>query len=195
MDAAIARGQGRSATGGALEALTIECIMPGQVALIIEAETDNRNRAMADLRLIVKDNGGITTPCSYLFQRKGRIAFAKDENGVGVDDVLDDAIEAGAEDVELDEEGGIVVWTEPNMTNATADALSQSHGLKLESSDIIWNANADTKVEIQEEEALMLIKFLDFMYDTPYTQGISGNLSQGSLSEEVWEALQEKVDL
>lgn len=168
--------------------------MPPQIAVIIEAETDNRRRAMADLRLVVKNHGGNATPTSYLFQRKGRVAFEKDEKGLGIDDVLDDAIEAGAEDVELDEDGGIVVWTEPTLTNAAVDILGKSHGLKVVSSDIIWDANKDTKVEIKDSEATELINFFDALQENPYTQGIYANVSQGSLSDEIWEKLQERLD-
>ena len=168
--------------------------MPPQIAVIIEAETDNRNRAMAELRLIVKNHGGNATPTNYLFKRKGRVAFEKDEKGLGIDEILDDAIEAGAEDVEMDEDGGIVVWTEPGVTFAAAAALSKSHGLKVASSDILWDANMDTKIEIQDSEAKELINFMDELQENPYTQGIYANLSQGSLSEDVWEKIQERLD-
>lgn len=161
--------------------------------MIIEAETDNRNRTLSDLRLLVKSHGGTATPTTYLFQKKGRVAFEKDERGLGVDEVLDDAIEAGAEDVEVDSEGAIVVWTEPNMAFSAAESLSRSHGLKVDSTDIIWDPNAETQVEIEEENAEALTTFLGALQDNPQIQGIYANVAKGGLKDEVWEAMQERL--
>jgi transcriptional/translational regulatory protein YebC/TACO1 len=194
VEAAIARGQGKSTSGAALENFTIECIMPPQIAMIIEAETDNRNRTLADLRLLVKTHGGTATPTSYLFQKKGRVAFEKDEKGLGIDEVLEDAIEAGAEDVELAEDGGIVLWTEPSKTFSAAESLSKAHGLKIDDTDIIWDANAETKVEIQEDDATAMLAFLDALQDNQQVQGTYANVSQGSVSESTWETLLGKLD-
>lgn len=162
--------------------------------MIIESETDNRARTLMDLRFIVKRHGGSVTPTGYLFQKKGRVAFEAVENK-GVDEVLDDAIEAGAEDVETDEDGSIVVWTEPNKTTATAEALLKSHGLKVESADIIWDANEDTKVPLESEDAVTaLTAFIAELRDNPNVQGVYANVAQGSLADDVWEDLQEKLD-
>ncbi|KAH6715151.1 transcriptional regulator TACO1-like protein [Leptodontidium sp. 2 PMI_412] len=194
LEGAIARGQGKSASGATLESITLEVIVPPTVAMIIESETDNRARTLMDLRFIVKRHGGSVTPTGYLFQKKGRVAFEAVENK-GVDEVLDDAIEAGAEDVETDEDGSIVVWTEPNKTTATAEALLKSHGLKVESADIIWDANEDTKVPLESEDAVTaLTAFIAELRDNPNVQGVYANVAQGSLADDVWEDLQEKLD-
>ncbi|TVY16252.1 putative transcriptional regulatory protein [Lachnellula arida] len=195
MENAIARGQGRSQTGAALQNVTLEVIMPPTIALIIEAETDNAKRTLGDLRSLVSRNGGTVTPTNYLFQKKGRVAFEKDERNLSVDDVLEDAIEAGVEDVEADEDGGIVVWTEPNKTAAAAEALQKSLNLKVESSDIIWQANEDTKVPMEDvDKAKTFAEFIDAVRDNPSVQGLYANVAQGSLSDEVWEDLQNRVD-
>ncbi|KAH7310094.1 transcriptional regulator TACO1-like protein [Rhexocercosporidium sp. MPI-PUGE-AT-0058] len=194
LEGAIARGQGKSASGATLESITLEVIVPPTVAMIIESETDNRARTLMDLRFIVKRHGGSVTPTGYLFQKKGRVAFEADETK-GVDEVLDAAIEAGAEDVETDEDGSIVVWTEPNKTTATAEALLKSHGLKVESADIIWDANEDTKVPLESEDAVTaLTTFIAELRDNPNVQGVYANVAQGSLADEVWEDLQDKLD-
>jgi transcriptional/translational regulatory protein YebC/TACO1 len=195
MESAIARGQGRSSTGSALENVMIEAIMPPTVAMIIEAETDNAKRTLGELRLLVSRHGGAVTPTNYLFQKKGRVSFEKDERNLGVDEVLDDAIEAGAEDVEADEDGSIVVWTEPNKTTAAAEALQKSLNLKVESSDIIWDANEDTKVPVDSaDRAKTLSEFIDAVRDNPNVQGLYANVAQGNLSDEVWEDLQGRLD-
>lgn len=193
IEAAIARGQGKSTTGAALENFTMECIMPSQVAMIIEAETDNRNRTLADLKLLIKNHGGTPTPTAYLFQKKGRVAFEKDESGLGPDEILDEAIEAGAEDVESDEDGGIVVWTEPTMAYSAAGSLSKSRGLKIASTDILWDPNQETQVNIEEENAIALGEFFDAVQDNPTVQGVYANFAQGKLSDDVWSNLQEKM--
>lgn len=195
MEAAIARGQGKSATGAALENVSLEAIMPPSVAMIIECETDNRARTLQDLRHLVKVHGGNVTPTNYLFQKKGRLAFEKNEEGLGVDDVLDAAIEAGAEDVEEDEDGNIVVWTEPSKITAAAEALQKSHGLKVESSDIIWDANEDTRVALEPSDAVKALQaLLETLQDNSNVQGVYANITQGSLTDEVWESLQENLD-
>jgi transcriptional/translational regulatory protein YebC/TACO1 len=195
MEAAIARGQGKSATGATLENVTLEVIMPPTVAMIIDAETDNKARTMMDLRHLVKVHGGSVTPTSYLFQKKGRIAFEKDERNLGVDEVLDEAIEAGAEDVEADEDGSIVVWTEPNRTMAAAEALQKSLNLKVESSDIIWDPNEDTKVPLESSDAVKALSaFVEALQENPHVQGVYANAAQGCLADDVWEDLQIKLD-
>jgi transcriptional/translational regulatory protein YebC/TACO1 len=195
LEAAIARGQGKSTSGAALENVTLEVIMPPTVAMIIETETDNKMRTIMDLRLLVKNHGGSVTPTSYLFQKKGRIAFEKDERNLGVDEVLDEAIEAGAEDVESDEDGTIVVWVEPNKTMSAAEALQKSLNLKVESSDILWDPNEDTKVPLESEAAVKaLSEFLDAVQENPQVQGVYANAAQGSLADDVWEDLQGRLD-
>lgn len=196
MEAAIARGQGRSPTGATLENITLEVITPSTVAMIIEMETDNRNRALADVRNIVKHHGGSVTPTSYLFHKKGRVAFGNDDREIGVDEVLDEAIEAGAEDVETDEDGSIIVWTEPNKTTATAEALEKSHGLKVESSDILWDANEDTKVTVDSEDAVKaLSEFISALQEYPNVQGVYYNAAKGpSIADDKWEEMEEKLE-
>ncbi|TVY62841.1 putative transcriptional regulatory protein GSU1074 [Lachnellula suecica] len=195
MESAIARGQGRSSTGAALESISLEMIMQKTIAIIIEAETDNAKRTLGELRSLVKGHGGVVTPTSYLFKKKGRLSFEKDERNLGVDEVLDEAIEAGAEDVEASEDGSIVVWTGPSQTTSAAEALQKSLGLKIESSDIIWDANEDTKVQLDSGDSVKtLMEFIDEVRDNPNVQGVYANVAQGSLSVEAWDDLQGRLD-
>lgn len=194
MEAAIARGQGVSATGAALEQLTLEVILPPSIAFVIDIETDNRKRALSDLRFLVKSNGGTVTPTSYLFTRRGRVSFEKDERGLGADDVLEEAIEAGAEDVEDDDEGNVVVWTDPSKTTGAAEALSKSLKLKVQSSDIIWAPNEETLVPVDSEETFTaLTTLVDALQDDSSVQGVYVNVAQGSVEDGAWAELQEKI--
>jgi len=193
-EAAIARGQGRSTTGASLESLTLEVIMHPSIGIVIDIETDNKARAFQDLRHEIKRHGATVTPTAYLFKRRGRVQFEKDERGLGVDEALDDAIEAGAEDVEVDDDGNLVVWTEPTGTTAAARSLAESLKLKVESSDIVWDANEDTLVPIDSEETLIALKDLvTALQEDPNVQGIYANVTQGTVSDEAWAELQEKI--
>jgi len=194
MEAAIARGQGVSATGVALESLTLEVILPSSVAMVIDIETDNKARSLMDLRSLIKGRGGTVSPTAYLFQKKGRVLFEKDERGLGVDEVLDDAIEAGAEDVETDEDGNIIVWTEPNKTIATAEMLGKSLGLKAQSSEIVWDANEDTKIALEDDSAVKALSdCVEALQDNPNVQGIYVNAGKGNVDDDMWAELQSKI--
>lgn len=153
---AIARGQGVSPNGAALENLTIEAMVPPSVAVIIECQTDSKLRTLADLRLAVKEAGGSVTPTNHLFERKGRIVFEKSEETDEVE-IMDQAIEAGAIDIDITSEDGteeVVLLTESTQTTAVAGAMTQSSGLRLKSSEIIWDPKEDMMVDVNSTEAL-----------------------------------------
>ena len=194
IEAAIARGQGLSTSGAALESVTLEAILPPSIALIIDIETDNRKRTLSDLRVVIKNHKGTVTPTSYLFTRRGRVLFEKDEREFGVDEVLDEAIEAGAEDVEADDEGNIVVWTEPSGVTAAAERLGKSLDLKVKSLHLIWHPNEDTLAPLESEETVEnLAALIDSLRDEPTVQGVYTNVTQGTIENDAWSALEEKI--
>ncbi|OCK79553.1 YebC-like protein [Lepidopterella palustris CBS 459.81] len=190
---ALARGQGVSASGAALESVVVEAIMPPSVATVIDCQTDNKLRTLADIRLIIKEHDGTVTPTDYLFGKKGRITFLEKE-GVGVDEVLEQALDAGALDVVEGEDGKVVVFTETNETKSTAQALSSSLGLEIKETEIIWDPNEETKVGIEDEEAAKrLSKFLDKIRDISGVQGVYMNFAQGSIDDGLWSDLRRRV--
>jgi YebC/PmpR family DNA-binding regulatory protein len=194
IEAAIARGQGRSLTGVSLERLTVEGILPNNVAVIVECETDNKLRTLANIKLVIKDNGGTATPSSYLFEKKGRIVFDQ-KDGVGLDEVMDPALEAGATDVDELEDGSVVVFTAPEETKTVGEAVSAALGTQIKTSDIIWDPNEDTKTVIPSEDAAEgLADFVDIMMEEESTvHAISMNVAQGAVSAESWKALQTRL--
>jgi YebC/PmpR family DNA-binding regulatory protein len=194
IEAAIARGQGRSLTGVSLERLTVEGILPNNVAVIVECETDNKLRTLANIKLVIKDNGGTATPSSYLFEKKGRIVFDQ-KDGVGLDEVMDPALEAGATDVDELEDGSVVVFTAPEETKTVGEAVSAALGTLIKTSDIIWDPNEDTKTVIPSEDAAEdLADFVDIMMEEESTvHAISMNVAQGAVSAESWKALQTRL--
>lgn len=194
IEAAIARGQGLSATGAALESLVLEAILPPTIATIIECQTDNKLRALADLRLIVKEAGGTVSTVGFMFEKKGRIILQK-KDGVGVDEVLEPALDAGVLDVVEDEQGRVVLFTEPAQTKTVAEALTKDHGIEIEESEIIYDPNDDTKVELNDEDAAAkLSDFLDELQEVQGIQGVYMNWTKGEkVPSELWEELCGKV--
>ncbi|KAF2734881.1 YebC-like protein [Polyplosphaeria fusca] len=193
IETAIARGQGLSATGASLESVTIEAILPPSVATIIECQTDNKLKILAALRLLVKDAGGTVSPIGYMFEKKGRIILQQKE-GMGVDEVLEPALEAGVLDVAEDDQGRVVLFTEPAQTKTTAETLSKALDMVVEESEIIWDPNEDTKVALDDEAAAQnFSEFLDDLQEVQGVQGVYTNWSKGSIAEDLWSDLRSKV--
>jgi len=193
IEAAIARGQGLSASGAALESLVLEAILPPSIATIIECQTDNKLRALADMRLLVKEAGGSVSTVAFMFEKKGRIII-RNKDGMGVDEILEPALEAGALDVDEDADGRVVLYTEPAMTNKTADRLAKELDLEIEESEVIYDPNEDTKVPLEDEAAAQTLnKFLDGLQEVQGVQGIYMNWTKGSIRDEVWEELSSKI--
>ncbi|KAF9875591.1 hypothetical protein CkaCkLH20_06972 [Colletotrichum karsti] len=194
IDSAIARGQGRSASGASLDTLTLEAIFPPGVAVIIEAETESKGRSLQDLKSLIKKHKGTTNAATFFFTRLGRVVFEAKE-GATVDDIMDDAIEAGAEDIEADEEGNLVIWTQPNMTTSVANGVGPRFELKLLSSEIIWSANEDTQVKLDgAEQADNLAELLSALQEIPEVQAVYGNPAKGEITEEAWSKIEDNLD-
>ena len=172
---AIARGQGISSKGTALESLILEAIIPPSVATIIECQTDSKARTLADIRNVIREFGGSVAPTAHLFEGRGKLVFdkAKDLSEL---EVFDKAIEAHATDVLLEEDGNVVVYTEPDQTKATAQTLSEMLGLKVQSSDLVWNPKDGTKVKVDSADALEA--FLDRIQEHPSVQGVYVNANE-----------------
>ncbi|KAL8787973.1 MAG: hypothetical protein Q9195_007517 [Heterodermia aff. obscurata] len=153
IDGAIARAAGKSLSGAALEHLTIEAMLPPSVAAIIECQTDNRLRTLADIRFLVKEFGGTVTPTEHLFERMGRVVVHC-EVGMSAEDMFDVAIEAGATDVEEGDVGEFVLTTEPQETAAVAERMGKVDGLRVLSSEIVWAPKEEWRVEEGRSEIL-----------------------------------------
>ena len=153
LEGAIARGAGKSLSGVALEAVTIEAMMPSSVAAIIECQTDNKLRTLSDIRYVIKDFGGTVTPTNHLFERLGQIKLEATKS-MREEDMFDRAVESGATDVEVAEDGNYVVYTEPQQTASAGERLAKITGLQIMSSDIIWLPKAESKVENSVDGAL-----------------------------------------
>lgn len=170
---AIAKGQGKSPTGQSLENVLIEAILPHGVAAMIECQTDNKNRTIQDLRLIISKAGGTVTPTAFLFEKKGRIVF-EEQDKLGVDDVLEEAIEAGALDISS-EATKLEVETAPADVMDVARRLQDRFGLRAEKAEVVYVPNEDSLVSLTQQQEEELERVLDSIEEDPCVQGLYVN--------------------
>jgi YebC/PmpR family DNA-binding regulatory protein len=162
-----------SAAGGEdYEELRYEGFGPGGVSLIVEALTDNRNRTATNVRTIFSKNGGnlgATGSVSHGFSRLGLITYPASAGSA--DEILEAAIEAGAEDVESNEDGH-EIWTAQDDLHGVAKALENALGAP-ESTKLAWRPQ--TPVEVGEADAESLLKLIDALDDDDDVQTVWGN--------------------
>ncbi len=172
------------ATGGDAEnyeELRYEGFGPGGVSLIVEALTDNRNRTVTNVRTIFSKNGGnLGAPgsVSHGFDRLGLISYPASAGSA--DDVLEAAIDAGADDVESDDEGH-EIWTSIDNLHGVAKSLEAALG-EPESVKLAWRPQ--NSVDLGEADAAQLIKLVDALEDDDDVQTVWGNYE---MSDEVME--------
>ncbi|MFO1512483.1 MAG: YebC/PmpR family DNA-binding transcriptional regulator [Verrucomicrobiota bacterium] len=134
IERAIKKGLGDDG-GATFEDLTYEIYAPGGVALLVELSTDNRNRTAAEIRsLVTKAGGSIATAgaVSRLFHRKGQITVARD--AAGEDQLMELALEAGAEDFKAEAEG-YEILTEPGKFEVVHKQV-EAKGIKCASAEV-----------------------------------------------------------
>jgi YebC/PmpR family DNA-binding regulatory protein len=144
----------------------------GGAAIIVDTMTDNRVRTVAEVRhAFSKLGGNMGTEGSVAFQFKhcGQILLAP---GVSEDKVMEVALEAGAEDVITDEEGGIEVLTAPQDFEAVKNAL-EAAGLKAEIAEVTMRA--ENAIALAGEDAAKMQKLLDMLEDLDDVQNVYHN--------------------
>ncbi len=147
------------------EEITYEGYGPSGVAVIVEAATDSRNRTASDVRHFFDKYGGNlgSNGCvSYMFEDKGIIILLREDNeGVDEDKLMEDALEAGAEDFSSDEDS-FEITTEPSDVYAIKEAL-ESLGYKVESAeeDKIPNTYVTLESEDDIKNMNLLIEHLE----------------------------------
>ncbi|MBW0151345.1 MAG: YebC/PmpR family DNA-binding transcriptional regulator [Phenylobacterium sp.] len=170
IDRAIKKASGADAE--AYEEIRYEGFGPGGVGLIVEALTDNRNRAAANVRAIFSKNGGNlgeTGSVSFMFDRVGQIVYPA---SVGSEDkIMEAAIEAGAEDVESDEDTHTIYTAFEDLSDV-AQTLEAALG-EPKSTAIAWRPKTLTPVE--GEPVATLMKLIDALEDDDDVQNVYGN--------------------
>jgi YebC/PmpR family DNA-binding regulatory protein len=171
IERAIAKGTGAGADAAALETIMYEGYAPGGVALLIEAVTDNRNRTGADVRhLLGKGGGSLGEPGSvaYNFDKKGVIAV--DGERYTEDDLMV-AIDAGAEDISLEDDVWEIV-TEPADLTAVRAALDAA-GIEIQNGEVIQRPKV--LVPVDEETAGRLLRLIDNLEDNDDIDAVHAN--------------------
>ncbi len=170
----IQRAIDKSSTGDAAnyEEVRYEGFGPGGVSLIIEALTDNRNRTATNVRTAVSKNGGnlgASGSVSHGFERMGLIEYGADAGDA--DKVLEAAIEAGADDVQSDEDGH-EIWTSVDSLHEVAKALEGALG-EAEAVKLGWKPGLE--VEVRGDDAGTLMKLIDALEEDDDVQTVWGN--------------------
>jgi YebC/PmpR family DNA-binding regulatory protein len=154
------------------EEVRYEGFGPAGVALIVEALTDNRNRTATNVRTAFSKNGGnlgASGSVSHGFERLGLVEYPASAGDA--DKVLEAAIEAGAEDVESDEDGHRI-WTNVESLHEVAKALEPMLG-EAEGTKLAWKPS--TEVEVCGEDAANLMKLMDALDEDDDVQTVWGN--------------------
>jgi YebC/PmpR family DNA-binding regulatory protein len=179
---AIDTGTGAGSDGAAIERIVYEGYGPAGVAVMVEALTDNRNRASAEIRHAFSKHGGsLGEPGSvaYLFEKKGAIVVDGDRYG---EDDLIVAIDAGAEDV--NEDGNrLRVLSDPSDLSAVREAL-EATGVEIESAGLVTEPKST--VEVKGHDAERLLKLLDALDEQDDVDEVFANFD---IPEDVLEKL------
>ena len=179
---AVARGAGGDDDSN-MDEIVYEGYGPGGVAVLVECLTDNRNRTVSDVRHAFSKRGGnlgTDGSVAYLFERKGQIFF---EPGADEDQIMDVALEVGAEDVVSNDDGSIEVLTEWTEFMTVKEGLEKA-GLKPAGGEVTMIAS--TLAEVDLDGAEKVLKLVDHLEDLDDVQEVYTN---ADISEEIMEQL------
>ncbi len=171
IDRAVKRGAGEL-EGVNYEEIRYEGYGPGGAAILVDCMTDNRNRTVAEIRhAFTKMGGNLGTDGSvaYLFDKKGVIGFPA---GMDEEAVMEAALEGGAEDVVVDDDGAIEVITDPDSFDTVVGALREC-GLEPENAEVTMRA--DTAAPLDDETSQSVLKLLELLDDLDDVQNVFTN--------------------
>lgn len=156
------------------ESITYEGYGPSGVAVIVECLTDNKNRTAANVRHAFTKGGGNmgTSGCvSFLFEQKGQIVLEKDID-IDEDELMMIALDAGAEDIHVEEEGYEIITT-PEDFGAVSQVIEEK-GLQPISAEITMIPQTSTGLK-EEEDIKKMEKMLDMLEDDDDVQNVFTN--------------------
>lgn len=182
IDRAIARGAGNNEADD-VEELTYEGYASGGVAVLVEVMTDNRNRTVAEVRHAFSKRGGnlgTDGSVAYLFERKGQISFAP---GADEEQVMEAALEAGAEDIETADDGSIEVTTAWEDFSTVKAAMEEA-GLEPAEGEVTMIASTTVPVDAGGAETVMGL--IDALEELDDVQNVYSNVD---IPDEVLDAL------
>lgn len=176
----------RAAGGGDGEEYTeirYEGYGPNGVAVIVEALTDNRNRTASEVRALFSKHGGSlgeTGSVAFMFNQVGEIVVPADK--ADFESVFEQAVEAGADDVETTDEGHVVT-TEVTAFAAVRDAMESAFG-EVARAELVWRPTTTTALD--EDSAGTMLKLYDALEDNDDVQKVFANFE---VADEVMERL------
>ncbi len=180
IDRAIKKSQGGDAEN--YDEMRYEGYGPNGVAVIVESMTDNKNRTASNVRSTFSKNGGNlgeTGSVGFMFDRVGEVIYPA---SVGdADTVMMAAIEAGADDVQSDEDAHVIYCVDTDL-NDVATALEAALG-ESETTKLVWKPNMTTELDL--EGLTKLMKLLDLLEDDDDVQRVTTNFEA---SDEVMDA-------
>ncbi|HBW35071.1 YebC/PmpR family DNA-binding transcriptional regulator [Desulfosporosinus sp. BICA1-9] len=181
---AILKGTG-GAEGTVYEELRYEGYGPGGVAVMVDILTDNRNRTAGEVRYIFSKNGGNMgeTGCvGWMFKEKGQLRVLREGIKVSDDDFMMLALEAGAEDIEIDEDGFVVLTTPETMEEVHQALLDQ----QIAVAESVLSPIPENTLEITDvDQARKIMRLMDKLEDHEDSQGVYANFELAdALAEE-----------
>ena len=144
----------------------------GGTAFIVEALTDNRNRTASEVRAAFSKFGGSlgeTGSVSFMFDKVGQIIYTASVSDA--ENMFEAALEAGAQDVDTDEDNHVIT-TAPEDFNTAREALDETFGAP-EEAQLTWVAQ--NTLDVDEDQARTLLKFIDTLEDNDDVQSLSFN--------------------
>lgn len=171
IDKAIARGAGNT-DGDNYENLVYEGYGPGGVAILVDCLTDNKNRTVAEVRHAFTKSGSelaASGSVAYLFERKGQLIYSAETDE---DLLMEEALEAGADDIVTHDDGSFEVLTAPEDFMAVKEAL-QAKELNSEASEITMLPS--TQAELDIDTAVKVLKLIERLDDLDDTQNVYSN--------------------
>ncbi len=158
--------------GVSYEEIRYEGYAQGGVAVMIECLSDNRNRTVSEVRHAFSKHGGnlgTDGSVSYLFSKIGVLNFAP---GTSEDEVMEVALDAGADDIVMGDDGSIEVLTSPETFSGLVAAM-EAAGVMPANAEVTMRASIE--VELDVETGQKVLRFLDILEDLDDTQAVYSN--------------------
>ena len=174
IESAIRRGAGLDKDAAAFEEAMYEGYAPHGVAVMVKVLTDNKNRAVADVRRAFSRHGGNMAEAGAVgwgFEQRGYISAPR--NGQSEDQLFEMALEAGADDVEIGEEL-VEIYTVPDQLHAVRVALEKA-GLKADSAELVMKPR--NLADLAPKDAVSVMGLLDALEELDDVQQVYSNLN------------------
>lgn len=183
IERAIKKGTGTGADAVVFEELTYEGYGPGGAAVLVEVMTDNKNRTVAEVRHIFSKHGGNLgeNGCvAWIFEKKGTIVL--DKKSVNEDELMELALEAGAQDVR-EEENEFEIITDPASFEEVKDAIDQR---KIKYIEAKISLIPQTTVKLEAGKAEQMLKLMEKLEDNDDVQNVYANFD---IADDIMERL------